>query len=166
MKHQCVNEEIKGDVVKLVMDDGSMRGLVPKYIAMNLAVEKELDLVQVSEGEDGEAPICKLMNYGKVRYKESKGKKKQQKQVTKEIKFKFNIDPHDMRTKVKQIKKFLGKNYSVRYTLELRGRYRYMKDMARDKFNEWLKELEDVAQWDKVNESSNNFSVTLKPLGK
>jgi len=166
MKYQCVNEEIKSDIVQLVMDDGTMRGQTPKYLAMQLAEEKELDLVQVAPAKDGKPPVCKLVNYGKLKYKESKGKKKQTKQVTKDIKFKFNIDPHDMETKVKQIKKFLGKNYHVRYTLELRGRYRYMQDMAREKFDAWLKELEEIAQWDKVSVSNNNYSVTLKPLGK
>jgi translation initiation factor IF-3 len=161
-----MNEQIKENIVQLVMDDGEMRGQTPKYIALELAAEKDLDLVQVAPSKDGKPPICKLMDYGKIKYKESKGKKKQAKQVTKEIKFKCNIDPHDMETKVKQITKFLSKKYNVRYTLELRGRYRYMKEMAREKFDTGLKALEEIAQWDKVNESNNNFSVTLKPLGK
>ena len=53
MKCQCINGEIKEEIVQLVMEDGSMRGLVPRYIAINLAEEKELDLVQVSETVDG-----------------------------------------------------------------------------------------------------------------
>ncbi len=166
MKHQYINEEIKDNIVQVVMDDGTMRGQIPTYIALELAEEKELDLVQVAPSKNGEPPICKLMDYGKIKYKESKSKKKQEKHVTKEIKFKCNIAPHDMETKVKQITKFLSKKYDVRYTLELRGRYRYMKEMAREKFDISLKALEDIATWDKVNESNNNFSVTLKPLGK
>lgn len=166
MKGQSINEEIKADIVQLVMDDGTMRGQVPKYVALELAEEKELDLVQVSPSKDGKPPICKLMDYGKIKYKESKNKKKQSKQVTKEIKFKFNIGPHDMEIKTNQISKFLAKKYNVRFTMELRGRYRYMKEMAKEKFDTSLKTLEDIAQWDKVNESNSNFSVTLKPLGK
>ncbi len=166
MKYECINGEIKDAVVQLVMDDGTMRGLTPKYLALQVAEEKELDLVQVSPSQNGKPPICKLMDIGKIKYKESKGKKKQTRQVTKEIKFQYNIAPHDMQTKVNKIIKFLDKKYSVRFVLELRGRYRYMKDMARDKFATELKALEEIAQWDKVNESNNNFSVTLKPLGK
>jgi len=166
MKYQCVNEQIREKIVQLVMDDGSMRGEVPTYIAMGLAKDKGLDLVQVSPGSDDKSPICKLMDYGKVKYKESKGKKKQKKSVTKEIKFGFNISDHDMGTKTKQIAKFLAKKYDVRFTLELRGRYRYMKDAAREKMNDHLESLEDIAQWDKVSENNSNFSVTLKPLGK
>lgn len=166
MKYECVNEEIKGEVVQLVMDDGTMRGQLPKYLAMNMAEEKELDLVQVSPAKGDKPPICKLMDYGKVKYKEAKSKKHQHKQVLKEIKFGFNISEHDMGTKTKQIAKFLEKKYHVRFVLELRGRYRFMKEMAKEKFDTQLKSLEEIAQWEKVTESSNNFCVTLKPLGK
>ena len=69
MKHQCINEEIQEKVVQLVMDDGSMRGQVPTYIAIELAEERDLDLVQVSPAKDDKPPICKLMDYGKIKYK-------------------------------------------------------------------------------------------------
>ena len=166
MKTQCVNEQITADIVQLVMDDGSMRGQVPRYVAMNMAEEKELDLVEVSPSRDGKPPICKLMDFGKMKYQEAKNKKHQHKQVTKEIKFQYQIDPHDMETKINKIAKFLEKKYHVRFAMELRGRYRYMKDMAREKFDAQLETLSEIAQWEKVTESSNNFSVSLKPLGK
>lgn len=166
MKHQCVNEEIQGAVVQLVMDDGSMRGQVPTYLALEIAEEKDLDLVQVSPAKGDKPPICKLMDYGKIKYKEAKNKKHQHKQVTKEIKFGFNISEHDMETKMKQISKFIGKKYHVKFTMELRGRYRYMKDLAKEKYNKHLDALEEVAIWDKVSENNNNFFVVLKPVGK
>jgi len=166
MKYQYVNEQIREKAVQLVMDDGSMRGQVPTYVAMGLAEDKELDLVQVSPSKDGKPPICKLMNYGKLRYKESKNKKKQTKSVTKEIKFGFNISDHDMETKMNKVFKFLSKKYNVKFTLELRGRYRYMKDLAKEKMDEALKSLDGLAQWDKISENNNNLSVVLKPVGK
>jgi translation initiation factor IF-3 len=166
MKHQSVNEQIQEEFVQLVMDDGSMRGVVPLYIASGLAEDRGLDLVQVSPSKDGKPPICKLMDYGKVKYKESKNKKHQHKQVTKEVKFGFNIDPHDMETKINKIIKFLDKKYHVRFTMELRGRYRYMKEMALEKMEKNLEALSDHAQWDKMTENNNNYFVTLKPLGK
>ena len=86
--------------------------------------------------------------------------------IVKEIKFQYQIDPHDMETRVNKITKFLEKKYHVRFTMELRGRYRYMKDMAREKFDAQLETLSEISQWEKVTESNNNFSVTLKPLGK
>ena len=166
MKRQYVNEEIIEDVVQLVMDDGSMRGQVPTYVARDLADERDLDLVQVSPARGDEPPICKLMDYGKVKYKEAKNKKHQHKQVTKEIKFGFNISEHDMGTKMKQIIKFIAKKYHVKFTMELRGRYRYMKDLAKVKFDKHLEALEEVSQWEKISESNNNFTVVLKPVGK
>jgi len=166
MKDQCINEGIKEDIVQLVMDDGDMRGQVPKYLAMNIAIEKGLDLVQVSASKDGKPPICKLMDYGREKYKEAKSKKRQQKQVTKEIKFSFNISDHDMQTKINKIAKFMSKKYHVKFTLELRGRYRYMKDMSRGKMSSHLDSLKEIAQWDKVSENNNNFFVILKPIGK
>ena len=106
------------------------------------------------------------MDYGKIKYKESKNKKHQHKQVVKEVKFGFNIDPHDMKTKIKQIVKFLNKKYHIRFTMELRGRYRYMKEMAMEKMNKNLESLSEHAQWGKMTENNNNYFVTLKPLGK
>jgi translation initiation factor IF-3 len=168
MKYQFVNEQIQEKTVQLVMDDGVMRGQVPTYIAIKLAEERELDLVQVAPADGEKPPICKLLDYGKVRYKDSKNnkKKKSNKTVTKEIKFRFNISEHDMGTKSKQIIKFLSKKYYVRFTLELRGRYRYMKEVAREKMAKNLEAFEGLASWDKVAENDNNLSVTLKPVGK
>ena len=57
MKYECINGEIKDAVVQLVMDDGTMRGLTPKYLALQVAEEKELDLVQVSASQNGKPPI-------------------------------------------------------------------------------------------------------------
>ena len=166
MKHQSVNEQIQDEFVRLIMDDGSMKGVVPLYVASNLAEDNSLDLVQVSPSKDGKPPICKLMDYGKIKYKESKNKKHQHKQVVKEVKFGFNIDPHDMATKIKQIIKFLNKKYHVRFTMELRGRYRYMREMALDKMQKNLEELSTSAKWDKMVENNNNYFVILKPLEK
>lgn len=166
MKYECINENIKASVIRLVMEDGSMKGQVPTYLAVDIAEEKGLDLVQVSQGKNNEPPICKLMDYGKAKYKEAKNKKNQHKQVVKEIKFGFNISEHDMGIKIKKISKFMDKKYHVKFVMELRGRYRYMKDMAREKMDGHLKTLEEMAQWDNVAENNNNFFVTLKPIGK
>jgi translation initiation factor IF-3 len=166
MKKQCANEQIKEREVKLVMSDGSMRGLVPTHLALSIAKDSELDLVQVSPAKGNNPAICKLMDLGKIKYNSSRNKKHQHKDVTKEIKVGFNISEHDMGTKSKQIAKFLSKKYKVRFTLELRGRYKYMKDLASAKMDSHLKSFEEVAQWDDIKENNNNFSVMLKPLGK
>jgi len=143
-----VNHQIKARQVCLVLPDGSMKGQVMLSEALLTAEEENLDLVEMSIPKGGEPPVCKIMDYGKMMYQQSK-KKKQKRQIqhSKEIKYGFNIDDHDLEVRHKKVKKFLSKHYTVRYVLELRGREKSMKDAGIQKINENLGDFDDIATW-------------------
>jgi len=143
-----VNDQIKDKQVSLVLPDGSMKGEVPFSEALLIAEEENLDLVEISTSKGGVPPVCRIMDYGKMMYQQSK-KKKQNKQAqhTKEIKYGFNIDDHDLAVKHNKVKEFLSKHYTVRYILELRGREKYMTDAGMKKITENLNHFDTIATW-------------------
>ena len=110
--------------VRLVNFDGEPLGVVSRQEALDKAYENDLDLVEVSAKAD--PPVCRLMDFDKYRYEQSKklkeAKKKQTVVETKEIKFRPKTETHDLNFKIKQIKKFLGQKNKVKVTMRFRGR--------------------------------------------
>lgn len=118
------NDEIRTPNVRLIDDKGEQVGVVSTKDALRMALEANLDLVEIVPTST--PPVCKIMNFGKYRYdqtKREKESKKAQHQIkVKEIKFKPNIDDHDLETKLRQAKEFLQKGNKVKLTLAFRGR--------------------------------------------
>jgi translation initiation factor IF-3 len=143
-----VNQDIKANRVNLVLTDGTMRREVSVSEAILVAEEENLDLVEVSAGKGKNLSVCKMIDYGKMMYQQSK-KDKTNKHVqhTKEIKYSFNISDHDLEVKHKQVEKFLSKHYVVRYVLELRGREKSLTPEALQKMDENLVQFEEIATW-------------------
>ena len=110
--------------VRLVNFDGEPLGVVSRQEALNKAYENDLDLVEVSAKAD--PPVCRLMDFDKYRYEQSKklkeAKKKQTVVETKEIKFRPKTETHDLNFKIKQVKKFIGQKNKVKLTMRFRGR--------------------------------------------
>ncbi|MEN8261699.1 MAG: translation initiation factor IF-3, partial [Pseudomonadota bacterium] len=105
-----MNELITVSSVRLVDADGEMMGVVSIADALERAAEAGLDLVEVSPNAD--PPVCKILDYGKLKFQEQKKKsearKKQKIIEIKEIKMRPNIDTHDYDVKMKAIRKFIG----------------------------------------------------------
>jgi translation initiation factor IF-3 len=99
-------------------------GVEPVAVALKLAEEAGLDLVEVSP--TAEPPVCRIMDYGKYRYelnkKQQEAKKKQSVVEIKEIKLRPKTEKHDLDFKIKNIRKFLEQNNKVKITLRFRGR--------------------------------------------
>ena len=110
--------------VRVIDADGEQVGVLDTREALAKAEEAGLDLVEVSA--NAKPPVCRIMDYGKYRYEQSKkaaeAKKKQSVVEVKEIKLRPKTEKHDLDFKVKNIKKFLGKNNKVKVTLRFRGR--------------------------------------------
>jgi translation initiation factor IF-3 len=110
--------------VRLVDEEGEMVGVVPIEKALERAEQAGLDLVEVSPNAD--PPVCKILDYGKLKYQEQKKKsearKKQKTIEVKEIKMRPNIDTHDYDVKMKAIHKFIGEGDKVKVTIRFRGR--------------------------------------------
>ncbi|MCB1142277.1 MAG: translation initiation factor IF-3 [Leptospiraceae bacterium] len=123
VNQQRINGQIVGVTqVRLVTDDGSH--IVPLEVALQQAREENLDLVEVSSGQD--VPVCKIIDYGKFRFEQLKktkeAKKKQHIITIKEIKLRPRIDIHDFEIKRRQAVEFLQKGDKVKVTLRFRGR--------------------------------------------
>ena len=158
-----VNHQIKARQVCLVLPDGSMKGEVPFSEALLIAEEENLDLVEMSTSKGGKPPVCKIIDYGKMMYQQSK-KSKSNKQIkhTKEIKYGFRISDHDLDVKHRKVEEFLSKHYTVRYILELRGREKSMIEKASSKIKNNLIRFEEIATWKdpRVSENSKRIEIS------
>jgi len=118
----------------LINDDGNQIGIISVRQAQQIADEKGLDLVEVSP--KSKPPVCKIMDFGKYKYKleisEKLKKKKQSHIVVKEIKLRPKIDTNDLNTKKRQIEKFLKNGNKVKITIMFRGREIVHKQLGMD----------------------------------
>ena len=119
-----INEQIRDKEVRLIGEDGEQLGIVPGKEALRMAQEAELDLVKIAP--TAKPPVCKIIDYGKYRFEQSKREKearKNQKTIDiKEIRLSLNIDVNDFNTKVKQAIKFLEGGDKVKVSIRFRGR--------------------------------------------
>ena len=118
------NERITASEVRVISSTGEQLGIISIREALNRAEDEGYDLVEVSP--DAKPPVCKIIDYGKLRYKEQKSKKeakKKQKTIElKEIKMRPGIDTHDYQVKVKALTKFIGGGNKVKVSMRFRGR--------------------------------------------
>jgi len=119
-----INERIRATQVRVIAPDGEQLGIMDVPEALQRAHVFGLDLVEVAPGVD--PPVCKIMDYGKYRYEESKKeherKKKQATVVLKEIKLRPKTEEHDLAYKVKRAQGFLEEKCKVKVTVMFRGR--------------------------------------------
>ena len=128
--------------MRLIDDTGKQVGVVPLTKALQMAQERNLDLIQITEKV--EPPVCKILDYGKYLYRlQRKEKKVQKSSEIKGIRLRFNISEHDMETRARQAEKFLKKGDLVKIEMLLRGREKGLSHFAREKINQFVKILEE-----------------------
>ena len=119
-----LNEEIRDKEVRVISADGEQLGIMSAKEALKKAEEKNLDLVKIAP--QAQPPVCKIMDYGKYRFeqtkKEKESKKNQRIIETKEIRLSLNIDTHDFDTKANQAMKFLKTGHKVKVSIRFSGR--------------------------------------------
>jgi len=161
MKHfHRINGDIREPVVCLIMPDGRKHGDVNIEEARTIAFDQQLDLVEVSSRNNGHVSICKILDYGKLKYKESK-KKQHREHATKEVRISKNISDHDLKRKRAQVLKFIEKGMKVKYTLELKGREKKNPQGALSGFLDELKNFGDLI-FDKPSVSNRSISCVLR----
>jgi translation initiation factor IF-3 len=137
----------------LIDVDGEQLGVVSTSDALERAEESGLDLMEVAPNAD--PPVCKILNYGKLKYEEKKklqnSKKKQHVIKIKEIRFRPRIGEHDLMTKLNMGRKFINEGFKLKVTLMFRGRELSRVDLGKDVMNKVLEELADVADVEKYN---------------
>lgn len=143
------NERITASEVRVISSSGKQLGIISIREALNHAEDEGYDLVEVSP--DSNPPVCKIIDYGKLRYREQKSKKeakKKQKTIeVKEIKLRPGIDKHDYLVKLKALSKFIGGGNKVKVSMRFRGREIEHKNLGMDLLN---KLTEEVAEYAKV----------------
>lgn len=142
-----INEQIRFNEVQLISDNGEKLGVMSFKAAMDLASQKDLDLVLVAPNAN--PPVCKIMNYGKYKFEQSKrekeAKKKQKALEVKEIRVTPNTEEHDFNFKLKNAKKFLESGSKVKITVRFRGRELNYIKLGEDILNRFIDELSDIA---------------------
>jgi len=124
IKELQINEEIRDKEVRLIDVDGNQIGIVPIKKALDLAYERNLDLVKVAP--NAKPPVCRIMDYGKYKYelakKEKEAKKKQKIINVKEVRLTPSIEEHDLKVKAKRANEFLQNGDRVKVSVRFRGR--------------------------------------------
>ena len=137
--------------MRLISDNGEQLGVVPIEVALDKAKEVGLDLIEVAP--NSKPPVCRILDYGKLRYEEKKrqqlSKKKQHIIKIKEIRLRPQIDDHDLLTKLNQGRKFLLDGAKLKVTLMFRGREMSRVDLGKIVMERVLEELSDVAEVEK-----------------
>lgn len=143
-----INRQIRAPKVRVIGSDGKQVGLLPIREALAMAEQEGLDLVEISP--NAEPPVCKVIDYGKFRYDQTKREKESKKaQVVikvKEIKVKPNIDEHDFLTKQRQARVFIEKGNKVKLTCVFRGREMAYPELGEKVMKRMCEGLDDIAQ--------------------
>jgi translation initiation factor IF-3 len=143
-----INEQIKAKEVRLIDHEGKMIGVVSVTDGIRMAQEVELDLVEVSPTAN--PPVCKIANFGKMKYeiqkKANDAKKKQKVVGVKEIKMTINIGKGDYDVKIKHTNKFIEKGNKVKVSIRMKGREITHLELAREMMANILKDTEEFAK--------------------
>ncbi len=148
--HQ-INEEIIDKEVRLIGDQGEQLGIMSAAEALRIAEEKELDLVKIAPGSN--PPVCRIMDYGKFRFeqtkKEKEAKKNQRVIEIKEIRMSPSIGENDFNTKLKNGQKFLSDGDRLKVTVRFRGREMAHTEIGQDLLMRFAEGCKDQASLDK-----------------
>lgn len=165
-KELQINEEIREKEIRVIDSDGSQLGIMATVNALNMAAEKNLDLVKIAP--QATPPVCKIIDYGKYRFeiaKREKEARKNQKVVElKEIRLSLNIDVHDFNTKVNQAKKFIAEGNKIKASIRFRGREMGHPEHGLATMREFAEVMAEVANVEKAAKlEGRNMLMFLAP---
>ena len=163
--HQ-INEEILDKEVRLIGDQGEQLGIMSVVDALRIATEHELDLVKIAPGSN--PPVCRIMDYGKYRFeqtkKEKEAKKNQRVIEIKEIRMSPSIDTNDFNTKLKNGQKFLAEGNRLKVSVRFRGREMAHTEIGGVILRDFAAKCADIANMDKAPKlEGRNMSMFLSP---
>lgn len=140
-----INDEIRAREIRVVDETGQQLGVMTVREGIRIANERGLDLVEVSP--NARPAVCKIMDYGKHKYDQSKrdkvAKKRQRVINTKEVRMSPKIDEHDFTTKVRATEKFLKAGDKVKVSVRFRGREIVHTSLAKDRLLELADQVKD-----------------------
>ena len=163
--HQT-NDEIRDKEVRLIDQAGEQLGIMSSQEALRLAEEQNLDLVKISP--NAVPPVCKIMDYGKYRFEQTKREKEARKNQRvveiKEIRMSPGIDIGDFNTKLKNAQKFIADGNRVKVSVRFRGREMAHTDIGRDLLDRFAAQCAETANLDKPAKLEGRMmSIFLSP---
>ncbi|WP_052055680.1 translation initiation factor IF-3 [Myxosarcina sp. GI1] len=161
-----VNNKINAERVRIIDSEGEQIGIQPLSDALTLAEESKLDLVEIAP--KASPPVCKLIDYGKFKYRQQKkqaeAKKNSAENTLKELKLRYCTDTGDLDTKLRHARKFLSKGSKVKFSMRFRGREKAFVHKGKEKLENIVERLSDVADVDELNSRSRSLMyLTLAP---
>ena len=167
--NDIVNEAIRFPQVLVIGPEGEQLGVLNTKEALDLAYEKELDLLCVAPNAD--PPVCKIIDYGRYRFEEQKkardAKKNQQTSEVKALRVSPVIDQHDFETKLNRAREWIENNQKVRIDMRFRGRRITRQEVGKEVINKFTEQISDIADVNKEPQmEGNTMSVVYSPKKK
>ncbi len=161
-----VNDRIRIKEVRVISPDGTQLGIMPIEQALQMAYSQNLDLVEVAP--EARPPVCRIMDYGKYRYEQSKKAREARKKQTiielKEIKLRPKTEEHDFQFKARHAERFLKEGNKAKITMMFRGREVIRMDRGKALLNRFVETLKDVAVVEQVPKiEGRNMTMILAP---
>ena len=161
-----LNENIGDKEIRLIGPAGEQLGIMAPAQALRIAEEQNLDLVKISP--QAKPPVCKLMNYGKFRFEQSKREKEARKNQhvveIKEIRMSPGIDIGDFNTKLRNAQKFIADGNRVKVSVRFRGREMAHTDIGRDLLTRFAGQCAEIANLDRPAKLEGRMmSIFLSP---
>ena len=161
-----INERIKYPQLRVVDSDGKQLGVIDRLKALEIASQRELDLVLVSEKAN--PPVCRVMDYGKYKFEQKKkakeARKKSHQTEVKEVKMRYKIDKHDYDVRIGQATKFLKSGDKVKCTVIFRGREIQHSNLAETLLLRMANDLEEQSEvQQKPKREGRNMIMFLSP---
>ncbi|MHB8572326.1 MAG: translation initiation factor IF-3 [Candidatus Dormibacteria bacterium] len=162
-----MNDQIRVAEVRLVGDDGEQLGIVTLERALELAVEREVDLVEVAP--QAVPPVCRLMDYGRYKFeaikKEKEARRRQNTAQIKEMKLRPKISENDYQTKFKMVRQFLEAGDKVKLTIMFRGREMVHQELGRRHLDRIAAEVKPIANVERSPlVEGRNMIMILSPI--
>lgn len=168
-KDYRVNHRIRVPEVLVIDDEGEQLGTMPTFEAVQLAQERGLDLVEVAPA--AQPPVCRLLDYGKFRYlqtkKEREGRRSNKANLLREVRFRPRIGDHDMEAKKRQVKKLLEEGSKVKLTVMFRGREITHQDIGVDLLRRTAEAFKEDAKLEKApSMEGRRLSIIISPVAQ
>lgn len=161
-----INRQIRAPKVRVIDKNGAQVGVLSLQDALAMAEHEKLDLVEISP--NAQPPVCKVIDYGKFRYqqtkKEKESKKSQHQVKVKEVKVKPNTDDHDLQVKIKMARGFILKGDKVRLTCTFKGREMAHPEIGKKVIQKMIDQLSDIATAEAFpKQMTRILSITVSP---
>ena len=146
-----INEQIRDKELRVIYSDGTQLGIMPLRRAMELAEQKNLDLVKIAP--QANPPVCKIIDYGKFRFEQAKREKEERKNQRvveiKEVRLSLNIDTHDFETKKNHALRFISEGNKVKASIRFRGREMGHPELGLEIMRRFADAMSEVANVEK-----------------